>query len=139
MVVAGDLADGRLGDRLRDRGAAVVEVTAYRTVEGPPASAAGIRAALAVGLDGLVFTSGSTVRGLLALLEGPDRVAILDAPAFCIGPSTAAVARGAGFAAVHEASAPDPTTLAELVRTTLAGPAGATDERPPVTVTGEVS
>jgi uroporphyrinogen-III synthase len=125
LLVRGNLADERLGRRLRSRGAAVDEVVAYRTVEAPATSAEVLRTALRAGLAGLVFTSGSTVRGLLALLDAPDRIAVLDLPAFCIGPSTASVARGAGFSIVHEAAAPDPGTLAGLVRARLAEAAGA--------------
>ena len=111
-------------------------MVAYRTVEAPAASTEALRAALRVGLDGLVFTSGSTVRGLLAMLHAPDRVAVLALPAFCIGPSTASVAHSAGFASVHEAAVPDPDTLAELVRAGLAEAAGA---RPLVTTARETS
>lgn len=125
LLVRGDLADGRLGDRLRARGAAVDEVLAYRTIEAPAASVAALRLAVRAGLDGLIFTSGSTVRGLLALLPAEDRTAVLDLPAICIGPSTVAVARGAGFSSVHEAAAPDPDTLAELARDRLAEGTGA--------------
>lgn len=120
LLVRGNLADERLGGRLRSRGATVDEVVAYHTVEAPLESVRSARAAFRDGLDGLVFSSGSTVRGLLALLDAPDRRAALEMPAFCIGPSTASVAREAGFVAVHEASAPDPEALAELVRAYLA-------------------
>ncbi len=120
LHVRGDLADGRLGERLRARGAVVDEVIAYSTVEAPAASAAALRAALRAGLEGLVFTSGSTVRGFLALLSPDDREGVRALPAFCIGPSTASVARSAGFVSVHESRAPDPTALADLVRTGLA-------------------
>jgi len=120
LLVRGNLADERLGSRLRSRGATVDEVVAYRTIEAPPESVRSAHTAFRDGLDGLVFTSGSTVRGLLALLDAPDRRAALELPAFCIGPSTASVARDAGFVAVHEASAPEPEALAELVRAYLA-------------------
>jgi uroporphyrinogen-III synthase len=131
LLVRGDLADSRLGDRLRARGAVVDEVIAYRTVEAPAASAAALRTALRAGLEGLVFTSGSTVRGLLALLSPDDRNAVMVLPAFCVGPSTAAAARSAGFVSVHESSAPDPGALADLVR---AGLTAAANPRPLVTV-----
>ena len=132
LLIRGQLADARLAGRLRGRGAVVHEVLAYRTIEGPVSSATALRDAVRSGLAGLVFTSGSTVRGLLALLEAADRPAILDLPAFCIGPSTASVARGAGFARVHEAPSPDTAALANVVRSGLAAgsllPASATQE-----------
>jgi hydroxymethylbilane synthase len=125
LLVRGNLADERLGVRLRARGAAVDEVVAYRTVEAPAQSARAARAAFRDGLDGLVFTSGSTVRGLLALLDELGRGAAVELPAFCIGPSTASVARDAGFITVHEAAEPEPEALADLVRAGMAGPAPA--------------
>jgi hydroxymethylbilane synthase len=131
LMVRGDLADGRLGDLLRARGAAVDEVIAYRTIEAPPASTVALGAALRAGLEGLVFTSGSTVRGLLALLPADDRDAARALPAFCIGPSTAAVAESVGFAIVRESSTPDPGALADLVQASLAATA---DHRPPFAI-----
>jgi hydroxymethylbilane synthase len=130
LLVRGNLADCGVGDRLRDRGAIVDEVVAYRTIEGPAASEVAAREALRAGLEGLVFTSGSTVRGLLALLPTTARDAARAVPAFCIGPSTAAVAKSAGFTVVHESTAPDPGAVADLVRAGVAAPA---DPRPVVT------
>ncbi len=121
LLVRGNLADERLGVRLRSRGAIVDEVVAYRTIEAPAQSARAARAAVREGLDGLVFTSGSTVRGLLALLDGPGCRAAVELPAFCIGPATASVARDAGFLSVSEAAAPEPAALADLVRAGVAG------------------
>jgi hydroxymethylbilane synthase len=120
LVVRGDLADGRLAEVIRSRGATVDEVVAYRTVEAPGGSAGAIGDAVRGGLGAIAFTSGSTVRGLLALLDGPVRDAALDIPACCIGPSTSAVARGLGFSTVLEADRPDAASLAELVRTGIA-------------------
>ena len=48
-------------------------------------------------LDGITFTSGSTVRGLLALASEHDAAVARTLPAYCIGPVTADVARNAGF------------------------------------------
>ena len=97
LVVRGDLADGNLADALRVRGAAVDDVIAYRTREAPQTSGALIRQAFrGAPLDAVLFTSGSTVRGLLSLAfgEGIDVTAI---PAVCIGPGTADEATRAGF------------------------------------------
>ena len=98
LLARGDLADARLPEALRARGAEVDEVVAYRTEVAPDAS----RQLLHEALDGdridvVLFTSGSTVRGLLAL-GGPERSAELtDIPAICLGPETTAAARRAGF------------------------------------------
>ena len=117
LLARADAADDLLPARLRARGALVDEVVAYHTVEAPEASRLPARAALRGGMDVLVFTSGSTVRGLLALLPPAERAAALRTPACCIGPSTAAAARDAGFDHVVEAAAQSVEALADLVAT----------------------
>ncbi len=115
LVVRGDRSDAAVAERLRQRGADVDDVVAYRTIEGPPTALGEARAIVASGPDGFVFTSGSTVRGLLALLSVDGRDGARRLPAWCIGPSTAAVARDAGFVTVHEAPSGDLEALADLV------------------------
>ena len=67
-LVRASAASTDLPDRLRRRGATVEEVTAYRTVEGPRASAEKLRDALAdPELAAVLFASGSAVRGFLDL------------------------------------------------------------------------
>ncbi len=119
LLARADAADGTLPARLRARGAAVEEVVAYHTVEAPEAARRPLRAAFAGGVDAIVFTSGSTVRGLLALLAPAERRAALATPACCIGPTTAAAARAAGFTRVAEAAAPSPAALADVVEAVL--------------------
>lgn len=97
VLARADLASEDLAVVLRGRGALVEEVVAYRTLEGPPESREPLRRALESPLDGITFTSGSTVRGLVALLRDEDRALAAQLPAFCIGPVTAAEARRAGF------------------------------------------
>jgi uroporphyrinogen-III synthase len=59
----------------------------------------------------LTFTSGSTVRGLVAL--GRDAtIEVTSMPCVCIGPETADEARGAGFKVLAVAEAPDAAALA---------------------------
>jgi hydroxymethylbilane synthase len=107
VVLRGDLADASLPAVLRQRGATVEEITIYRTIEGPQGSADLLREALRTGVDVVVFTSGSTVRGLVAL--DPSVTAI---PAVCIGEATAGIAREHGFAVAAIAELPDPRALA---------------------------
>ena len=121
LVARADAADGALPARLRERGARVDDIVAYHTVEGPEPSRRPLRAAIDGGVDAIVATSGSTVRGLLALLPPAQRRMALQAPVACIGPSTAAAAREAGFLHVVEAPAPSPKALAELVASFFAG------------------
>jgi hydroxymethylbilane synthase len=115
LVVRGDRSDGAATARLRERGAVVDDVIAYRTIEGPVTAEGDARAAVAASPAGVVFTSGSTVRGLLALLPDDGRAAARTLPAWCIGPATAAVARDCGFGTVLEAPAGDLPALADLV------------------------
>lgn len=118
LLARSDIADSHLPERLRDRGAQVDEVAAYRTVEAPEASREPLQAAFAEGpFAALVFTSGSTVRGLLRLLTPSQRRVALRTTACCIGPSTAAVAREAGFARIVEAPMRSAAALAEIVVT----------------------
>jgi uroporphyrinogen-III synthase len=111
LLARADAATPDLRDALLARGATVREVIAYRTVEGPPDSREPLRAAIAAGIDGITFTSGSTVRGLVALLDDPAALATARATvAACIGPVTAAEAARHGFepwvvAQPHTASA----------------------------------
>lgn len=119
-----DIADSRLVAALESRGASVDAVVAYRTVEGPEASRERLRAVFAAGgPDAIVFTSGSTVRGLTALLGRAHLDIARRAVACCIGEPTATAARIAGFELVVAAPAADAVTLADLVRTALPAPA----------------
>jgi uroporphyrinogen-III synthase len=121
LLVRGDLADPATVARFAARGVAVTEVVAYRTHEGPESSRAALAAALAEPVDAILFASGSAVRGLLALLGPVERRAALATPACCIGPTTAAAARDAGFLRVEEAATQSAAALAGLVAGIVAG------------------
>jgi uroporphyrinogen-III synthase len=97
VLARADLATPGLREALVARGALVREIVAYRTLVGPPASRDAMRSAIARGIDGVLFTSGSTVRGAIALLPPQLRQRLTATPAFCLGPVTAEVARRAGF------------------------------------------
>lgn len=86
LLPRADIARAALADGLRARGAAVTEVTAYRTVGGGAAPPDLSRA------DAVTFTSSSTVRHFVAsgALAGGAKVV-------CIGPVTAATARELGL------------------------------------------
>jgi len=119
VLARADAATPDLRDALQERGALVEEVVAYRTVEGPAESRDRIRSALARPLDGVVFTSGSTVRGLRALLSPSDTLRATALPAYCIGPVTAQVARRAGFAVPVVADVHTAGALADAIQTHL--------------------
>lgn len=76
-------------DTLRRGGWDVEPVVVYRTVTAAPAEEAVAR--LREGFDAVTFTSGSTVRGFVDLVGAE---AVGPAVVACIGPQTAAVARG---------------------------------------------
>ncbi len=83
---------------LRARGAGVDEVVLYRTIEGPPEAVAPFADAWRRGVDGVILTSASTVRGFLRLAElaGVQRDA-RTTPMVAIGPVTAEAAVLAGL------------------------------------------
>lgn len=81
---------------LRRLGAAVDEVVAYETVEGPERARVPLARAIGRGLDAAVFTSGSTVRGFARLTPDPLR-ALADAAVIAIGPVTARAVERAGL------------------------------------------
>lgn len=92
-----DAAPPGLAEALRARGAVVDEITAYRTVLAPARSRARLRHLVAAGgIDAVVFTSASTVRGLVRLL-GDDRRALAGIDIVSIGPVTAAAVVAEGF------------------------------------------
>ena len=97
LLARADAATPELREALVARGATVEEVVAYRTVVGPAGSRDALHAALRRDLDGIAFTSSSTVRGLLRLASSLDRSRARSVPAFCIGPVTAETARRRGF------------------------------------------
>jgi len=118
LVVSGDLATDQMANRLRSRRAEVDEVVVYRTIEAPEASQHELRQAFVEGpIDAVIFTSGSTVRGLLALAGDDGHVK--DLPAICIGPETAREAERAGFHVIAISSTQDATTLARSTAAAL--------------------
>jgi hydroxymethylbilane synthase len=112
LVVRGDLADDDLATALRARGADADDVVAYRTLEAPDDSRILLHRALTEEpIAAVVFTSGSTVRGLMTLAAAGS-VDVTSIPAVCIGPETADVARTAGFRLVVISPSPDAAGLA---------------------------
>jgi hydroxymethylbilane synthase len=122
LVVRGDLADDALPRALKNRGASVDDVVGYQTREAPEASLALLRAALdEAPLDAILFTSGSTVRGLQALARDLG-MSVNGIPAICIGPETAQVASAAGFSVLATAPSPNAATLAHITAEALSRP-----------------
>ena len=120
LVVRGDLADEALALGLRDRGADVDDVVAYRTREAPESSRHLLRDAVTHGpIAAVAFTSGSTVRGLVALGRA-ESIDVRSIPSVCIGPETADEARAAGFRILAVPATPDAGALAATSAIALA-------------------
>ena len=102
-------------DTLRERGAAVDVVEAYRTII-PADAAARAKEALAHKPDWITFTSSSTVTNLLAVA---GREALAGIKVASIGPVTSATARAAGLVVDVEA---EPHTIEGLVDALTAEP-----------------
>lgn len=120
LVVRGDLAGDDVALVLRARGAEVDDVIGYRTREAPEPSRPLLRRALAAGpFAAVLFTSGSTVRGLMALADA-ELLDVTSIPAVCIGPETAAAAEEAGFRVLAVSQRPDAAALATAAAGALA-------------------
>ena len=90
LLPRADIATRELPEMLNDLGASVTEVTAYRTVI-PDESRKRAEEAIRAGVDVAIFTSSSTVRNLLRLLDdGPESLSGIKVA--CIGPITASTA-----------------------------------------------
>jgi uroporphyrinogen III methyltransferase/synthase len=90
LLARADIARATLADGLRERGAIVSEIPAYRTVpvEGGPTPPPA---------DIVTFTSSSTVQGYVNCLAGADPAQTLkDSRVVCIGPITAKTAQALG-------------------------------------------
>lgn len=98
LRIRGETASPAATVRLRARGILVDEVVAYRMVEAPPESERLLRQAHSEGIDAVVFTSASTVRGFARLAQ---RIRIDDALTsvliVAIGPVTAGAVREMGW------------------------------------------
>jgi uroporphyrinogen-III synthase len=109
-LVRASAAGSDLPEKLRQRGATVEEITAYRTVEGPSKSAQPLRAALAdPALAAVVFASGSAIRGYIAL------GGVTGVHAITIGPRTSVSAREHGFDVIAEAEGQSAEEMASAV------------------------
>ena len=102
--------------QLTARGAHVDEVVAYETVVPAGLDVDGLRAELAAGqIDGVTFTSSSTVLNFVQLL-GTDAFRTECSPAVaCIGPVTAATARELGLDVAVEARSYTAAGLADAL------------------------
>ena len=115
LLVRAEDARTVVADMVRERGAELVDVPAYRTVLREDGKEA-LQDALRTGsLDALTFASSSAVRNTLALLDG-DAGLLADVSLFSIGPLTTATMEELGLAPAGEASS---STISGLVGAVL--------------------
>jgi uroporphyrinogen III methyltransferase/synthase len=103
LLARADIATEPLADRLRSAGAAVEEVTLYRTVRPAAMSEEALTALRERRVDWVTFTSSSTVTNFLALLAGSG-VDLAGVKLASIGPVTSDTLRAAGLTPAVEAS-----------------------------------
>jgi uroporphyrinogen-III synthase len=96
FVPQSEIATPDLVDALKEAGAHVNAVTAYKNIVGYGGE--NLPDLLARDeVDALTFTSGSTVRNFIVRLNETDTDVPFDVPAACIGPRTEEAATEAGF------------------------------------------
>ncbi len=95
LLPGADIGRDVLARGLAGLGAKVERVTAYQTVT-PSNAAEDARKLLSQGVDVITFTSSSTVRNLLDILEG-DKSLLESSLIACIGPVTAGTAKELGL------------------------------------------
>jgi uroporphyrinogen-III synthase len=91
LLLRADIASEVLAEILKTRGVNVFDVDAYRTVM--PAK----REIDLKKVDAITFTSSSTVRNFMAMLDDEARQVLQTRDFFCIGPVTAETARELGL------------------------------------------
>lgn len=98
LRVRGETASPVATTRLRARGVSVDEVVVYRLGEAPPGTEALLRQAWTQGIDAIVFTSASTVRGFAHLAERAGIAGdVSSVTTFAIGPVTAEAMTALGW------------------------------------------
>jgi len=126
LLARTDIADPAVADILRRRGAARVDdIVAYRTVLllPPPGALEELRR----GVDGITFTSPSTLRGFLK--GGPEVRGLLEGVIVAsLGPATTELARGVGIAVDVEADQRSVNGLVDALDQAFASGTAAVDE-----------
>lgn len=110
-----------LGDALREAGAEVVALTAYRNV-APVIDGAGLSRRIAEGeLQVLTFTSPSTVHNLLAALDAEARAALPRCIVAALGQTTADALRAEGIEPTVVPDKPDVDSLVQALANHASG------------------
>jgi len=116
LLPRSDRGDERVSDALREIGATVTEVVAYRTV-APLSIDAGALAAVRAGeVDAIVFSSPSAFQNLENFLDKSETKKLAQSVAFAaIGPTTARAIREAGVPVAIEAARPSSDQIVEAM------------------------
>lgn len=112
LLPGADIGRDVLARGLTDLGARIERVTAYRTIT-PDDAAINARQLLTQGVDVITFTSSSTVRNLMDILDG-DKSLLEPSLIACIGPVTTGTAKELGLRVDLES---DEHTVEGLVKT----------------------
>ncbi len=96
LLARADIAPAKLADALREQGAEVADVAAYRTAPAEESRTRLIEALEAGEVDIITLTSSSTVRNLMSAI-GARRDLLRGVNIACIGPVTAATAEELGL------------------------------------------
>ncbi|MGA3108241.1 MAG: uroporphyrinogen-III synthase [Candidatus Bathyarchaeia archaeon] len=98
LLPRADIASKKLPELLRQRGAEVEEVVAYRTIIPEGLSVDRLKSVLNQGIDVVTFTSPSTVRNLAQIVGANELTVLLKGvKVACIGPVTAEATKELGI------------------------------------------
>ncbi|XAL99970.1 uroporphyrinogen-III C-methyltransferase [Phycisphaeraceae bacterium D3-23] len=114
LLPVADIAGPAIARRLRDAGADLDEVTAYRTLPVESLPDAVVEAFRAGDIDWVTFTSSSTATNLVALL-GDDAPALSRCKLASIGPKTTMALADAGYPPTVEAQPHDVAGLIDAL------------------------
>jgi uroporphyrinogen-III synthase len=116
LLPQSDLADGHVAEALKESGAAVIEVVAYRTCMPESLPGHELEQVKRYGADVFVFASPSAFRNF-AKTVGPEELKrFADRSAFAaIGPTTAEAIRGAGVQVKIEAAKPSSSEIVQAI------------------------
>jgi uroporphyrinogen-III synthase len=116
LLPRGNRGDSELPDALREAGAYVTEVTAYRTVAPANPDPAILNSIRDAGVDSIVFASPSAYRNLCDLIPTSGLATVSARVQFvAIGPTTARAIRSSGARVAVEAAEPSAAAIAEAL------------------------
>ncbi|MFI4861517.1 MAG: uroporphyrinogen-III C-methyltransferase [Phycisphaerales bacterium JB063] len=114
LLPVADIAGPAIAQRMRDAGAELDEVTAYRTLPAESLPEAVVEALRAGTVDWVTFTSSSTASNLIALL-GEDASHLSRCKLASIGPKTTQTLAAAGYPPAVEAQPYDVSGLIQAL------------------------